>query len=252
MCYGPGIVTEGDMDNTMRTVRTLLSEAESVVALTGAGISAESGVPTFRGEDGLWRGMDPMKLATPQAFEKDPALVWEFYTWRRKKIHSVSFNAAHKALARMEKKVDEFTLVSQNVDGLHQQAGSRNVLEIHGSIWKTRCTQCGRESRDRKPDLGRLPACTVCNGLLRPGVVWFNEPLDQEIWEQSARACVSCQVMLVIGTSSVVQPAASLALAAKSQGAILVEVNLEPTPQTDSMDFILHGKAGDIVPRLVP
>ena len=228
-----------------------LSRAERVAVLTGAGISAESGVPTFRGAEGLWKNHRATDLATPQAFAADPELVWEFYNWRRDLIGRVTFNAAHKALVALEDRIPGFTLITQNVDGLHLLAGSRNLLEIHGNLWMVRCTRCGRIRLDRSTDMGRRPSCSECGGLLRPHVVWFGESLDPEILGRAVEAVQSCQVMLVIGTSAVVQPAASLALEAKAAGAKVAEINLEPTGQSSSMDYALHGKAGDIVPRLV-
>jgi len=219
--------------------------------LTGAGISAESGVPTFRGADGLWKNHRATDLATPQAFAADPELVWEFYNWRRGLIGKVTFNAAHQALVTLEERVPAFTLITQNVDGLHLLAGSRNVLEIHGNLWKVRCTRCGRIRLDRNPDMGRRPVCEECGGLLRPHVVWFGESLDPDLLGRAVEAARISQVMLVIGTSAVVQPAASLALEAKAAGARVAEINLEPTGQSGTMDYALHGKAGEIVPRLV-
>ena len=239
------------MDRELASLRDALMEAERVAVLTGAGISAESGVPTFRGADGLWRNHDVMQLATPEAFSRDPKLVWEFYNWRRHLISGLTFNPAHKALAELESKVPHFTLISQNVDGLHGKAGSRNLLEIHGNLWKVRCLQCHRVHVDESPDMGPLPRCEKCGGLLRPHVVWFGESLDSNLLQQAVQAARTAEVMLVIGTSAVVQPAASLALEAKDAGALVAEINLERTPHSDRLDFSLLGKAGEIVPRLV-
>ena len=239
------------MDRELASLRDALMEAERVAVLTGAGISAESGVPTFRGADGLWRNHDVMELATPEAFSRDPKLVWEFYNWRRRLISGLTFNPAHKALAELESKVPHFTLISQNVDGLHGKAGSRNLLEIHGNLWKVRCLQCHRIHVDESPDMGPLPRCEKCGGLLRPHVVWFGESLDSNLLQQAVQAARTAEVMLVIGTSAVVQPAASLALEAKDAGALVAEINLERTPHSDRLDFSLLGKAGEIVPRLV-
>jgi NAD-dependent deacetylase len=239
------------MEETIRRLREDLKHAERVAVLTGAGISAESGVPTFRGADGLWKNHRATDLATHRAFAADPELVWEFYNWRRGLIGKVTFNAAHQALVTLEERVPAFTLITQNVDGLHLLAGSRNVLEIHGNLWKVRCTRCGRIRLDRNPDMGRRPVCEECGGLLRPHVVWFGESLDPDILGRAVEAARMSQVMLVIGTSAVVQPAASLALEAKAAGARVAEINLEPTGQSGTMDYALHGKAGGIVPRLV-
>ena len=239
------------MEEEIQALRRELGKARRVCVLTGAGISAESGVPTFRGEDGLWRNRNVMDLVTPQGFARDPGLVWEFYNWRRELIDRVTFNPAHRALVDLESRVPRFTLITQNVDGLHLKAGSRNVLEIHGNLWKVRCNGCGRIVLDTSVDMGPLPRCEACGGLLRPHVVWFGESLDQDLLQRAIEAARGSDVMLVIGTSAVVQPAASLAMEAKAAGAILAEINLERTPHSARMDYALQGKAGEIVPKLV-
>lgn len=239
------------MENEIKALQERLMKAERVTVLTGAGISAESGVPTFRGEDGLWRNHDVMDLVTPYGFAKDPKLVWEFYNWRRDLINSITYNPAHRALVDLEGRVPHFTLITQNVDGLHLKAGSRNLLEIHGNLWKVRCTKCNRITLDHSSDMGPLPSCRECGGLLRPHVVWFGESLEYDILHRASEACKNCDVMLVIGTSAVVQPAASLAMEAKAKGAVVAEINLEKTPQSGAMDFALQGKAGEIVPKLL-
>ncbi|MBW1784248.1 MAG: NAD-dependent deacylase [Deltaproteobacteria bacterium] len=239
------------MEKELNDLREALKNAERVAVLTGAGISAESGVPTFRGADGLWKNYQATDLATPEAFARDPELVWEFYNWRRGLISQKTCNPAHTALAELERRIPDFTLISQNVDGLHLLAGSQHLLEIHGNIWRVRCTRCHETTLDRAPNMGHLPKCDTCGGLLRPDVVWFGESLDPEILHQAAEAARRCQIMLVIGTSSVVQPAASLAVTAKSGGAVLAEINLERTPNSNLMDVVLLGKAGEILPRLV-
>jgi len=239
------------MEEKMAAFRELLKKSERVAVLTGAGISAESGVPTFRGDDGLWQNYRAMDLATPQAFARDPELVWQFYNWRRDLISKVTYNPAHKALAELENLVPNFTIITQNVDGLHLLAGSRNIIEIHGNLWKVRCTRCHAITMDRSPDLGNSPKCRSCGGPLRPHVVWFGESLDLDILQRAVDVSRQCQVMLVIGTSGLVQPAASLALEAKSAGAVLAEIDLGSTPHSRFMDFGFQGKAGDIVPRLV-
>jgi NAD-dependent deacetylase len=239
------------MEKEISALKNAIKGAERVTVLTGAGISAESGVPTFRGEGGLWRNHDVMELATPYAFERDPELVWEFYNWRRDLISKLTFNPAHKALVDLERIKPSFTLISQNVDGLHLLAGSKNLLEIHGNLWKVRCTRCNEITLDLSPDMGPLPKCKTCGGLLRPHVVWFGESLDGELLNRAVDASKNCDIMLVIGTSSVVQPAASLAFQAKDGGAIVAEINLEATPNSQFMDFAFHGKAGEIVPRLL-
>jgi NAD-dependent deacetylase len=231
--------------------RQRLAAAQRVAVLCGAGISAESGVPTFRGPGGLWENYRPEDLATPQAFARDPALVWRWYHWRRELISRCQPNPAHLALVELERRLEAFTLITQNVDGLHGLAGSREPLEIHGSLWRVRCLGCGQEREDRRLDLPALPRCPDCGGLLRPGVVWFGENLDPGLLDRARRAAQTCQVMLVIGTSAVVQPAASLALVAKQAGAYVIEVNMEATPHSDDVDVSLLGQAGQILPRLV-
>lgn len=240
-----------NMEEKIKALRDALKKADQVAVLTGAGISAESGVPTFRGDEGIWKNYRATDLATPEAFARDPELVWRFYNWRRELISKVTYNPAHKALVELEGLVSGFTLITQNVDGLHLLAGSQNLLEIHGNLWKVRCTKCQKITLDRSPDLGTSPKCKSCGGLLRPHVVWFGEALDPAILNKSVDASRTSQVMLVIGTSSVVQPAASLALEAKSGGAVVAEINLESTPHSHFMDFSLLGKAGEIVPKLV-
>lgn len=232
-------------------MKQALRTADRVAVLTGAGVSAESGIPTFRGAGGLWKNYQATDLATPQAFDRDPKLVWEFYNRRRELIGQKACNPAHAALVQLERLTPHFTLITQNVDGLHRLAGSENILELHGNIWRVQCTRCGERFLDRSPHMGALPQCRGCGGLLRPGVVWFGESLDPDILNRSIAACQTCRVMLVIGTSSVVQPAASLAFTAKSGGALVAEINIEKTPGSDHMDMVLLGKAGDVVPRLI-
>jgi len=239
------------MEQQIMALRDALAKAERVTALTGAGISAESGVPTFRGADGLWRNHNVMDLATPAAFARKPELVWEFYNWRRNLISGLTINPGHKALVDLEARVPLFTLITQNVDGLHLKAGSKNLLEIHGNLWKVRCTQCHKASLDMSPNMGPMPKCQECGGPLRPHVVWFGESLDSELLNRAIQASRSCQVMLVIGTSALVQPAASLAVEAKEAGAVVAEVNLEETPNSGMMDFVLLGKSGEILPKLL-
>ena len=229
-------------------------QVRSVAVLTGAGISAESGVPTFRGEDGLWRTYRAEDLATPGAFSRDPHLVWEWYDWRRGLIAGCRPNAAHQALADMERHFDDWTLITQNVDGLHQQAGSRNVVELHGNIWRMRCTQgCQTPWEDRAVPLalagGALPRCPRCGSLARPDVVWFGESLPGEALAAALAAAQRCQVMLVVGTSAVVQPAASLPLLALQRGAYLVEVNPQPTPLSDAAHEVIREPAASALPH---
>lgn len=235
----------------MSNIQSRLAKASSIAVLTGAGISADSGVPTFRGKDGLWRNFRAEDLATPEAFSKDPRLVWEWYDWRRGIIATKNPNAAHYALAEMEKRTASFHLITQNVDGLHGKAGSRNLIEIHGNIWKVRCTICGSISENHDVPIEILPWCFNCNGLLRPHIVWFGEPLDPEDIRQSMDVLGRCEVLLVIGTSGVVQPAASFVSMARRGGAYVVEVNLEETPNSYLVDEVLTGRASEVVPLLV-
>src|SRR5579863_1032033 len=171
----------------IESARALLQAARSIAVLTGAGISAESGVPTFRGAGGMWKQFRAEDLATPQAFRRDPRLCWEWYDWRRSLLAKVQPNPGHSALAELERRATRFTLITQNVDGLHQQAGSKAVLEIHGSIWKLRCTACRAEWLDRTVPLALLPRCE-CGGVARPGVVWFGENLNPEVWDTAEQA----------------------------------------------------------------
>lgn len=232
-------------------IQSRLSQATSLCVLTGAGISADSGVPTFRGKDGLWRNFRAEELAIPQAFSNNPRLVWEWYNWRREIIATKSPNPAHYALAEVEKRYKTFTLITQNVDGLHMKAGSSKVIEIHGNIWKTRCTVCGCVSENYDVPIDILPYCKSCNGLLRPHIIWFGESLDPEDITQSMEALQDCGVLLVIGTSGVVQPAASFASIAKGAGAYVVEINIEEIPNSYGVDETLIGRASEVVPRLL-
>jgi len=220
-----------------------------VVVLTGAGVSAESGVPTFRGSGGLWRSYRATDLATPTAFARDPRLVWEFYSWRRELVAACRPNPAHKALAQMERRLPDFTLITQNVDGLHQAAGSQRVVELHGSLWRVRCTRCSYQAEDRRVPLPQLPPrCPRCEGLLRPDVVWFGEALPQGVLEQAWAAAGRASVMLVVGTSAVVEPAASLPRLAKARGAYLIEINPEETPLSPYADEVIREPAGQALP----
>ena len=234
-------------------MRERLSRADAVVALTGAGVSAESGVPTFRGPDGLWRSFRAEELATPAAFARDPGLVWEWYAWRRELIAACRPNAAHDALARLDAESPrDFLLVTQNVDGLHRLAGSRRLEEVHGSIWELRCTRCGAARESRAVPLAELPpACPSCGGLERPGVVWFGEALPEDALARAWEAALACDVMLVVGTSGVVYPVAHLPQLARSRGAYIVEVNAEETPLTPLADESHRGPAATLLPKLL-
>ena len=235
----------------MTQARAWLEAASSVVVLTGAGISAESGVPTFRGQGGLWKKFRAEDLATPEAFTRDPRLVWEWYDSRRAARAQVAPNAGHRALAELEARKPRFTLVTQNVDGLHDRAGSRNVLKLHGDIWTLRCLRCGRERRDERTPLPELPPSCECGGMLRPGVVWFGEPLPVEAWERAQKATREAEVLLVVGTSATVYPAAGLIPLATSAGARVIECNVEETPFSSGLDRSLRGRAGELLPQLI-
>jgi NAD-dependent protein deacetylase/lipoamidase len=226
-------------------------EARRVVVLTGAGVSAESGVPTFRGADGLWRRHRAEDLATPEAFARDPRLVWEWYEWRRRLIATRRPNPAHEAIAALETRVQEFLLITQNVDGLHRRAGSRRLVELHGSLWRVRCLAEGTVAETLEVPFPSLPPCCTCGALVRPDVVWFGEALPTGAIRQAYDAAESCDVMLVVGTSAFVQPAASLPMIGKAHGAYVVEVNLEPTPLSAFADESHHGKAGEVLPQLL-
>jgi NAD-dependent deacetylase len=267
------------------TAQKLVTEAKSICVLTGSGISAESGINTFRGQDGLWEKHRLEDVATPEGFAKNPKLVWEFYNARRRKADIAAPNPGHLALARMElskrrqakrgatpighangngngngnghpKKPKSatkqpFVLLTQNIDGLHQQAGSVEVVELHGSLWKVRCTECGVVTSDHPIELPILPKCETCRGLLRPHVVWFGEMLEPEILNEAETATLQCDLFLVIGTSAIVQPAAAYPVMAAKRNVPVVEVNLERTQISEIATVCLLGKAGQILPKLV-
>lgn len=239
------------MSNRISEVRERLTQARRVTVLTGAGISADSGVPTFRGTDGLWRNFRAEDLATPEAFERDPRLVWEWYNWRRELIATKQPNQAHEALTILERQVKDFWLITQNVDGLHRAAGSTKLSEIHGNIWKVRCTGCGTIADNRDVPMRLLPSCSGCESLLRPHIVWFGESLAPEDINRIYAALEGCEVLLIVGTSGLVYPAASFAPIAKSAGAFVVEVNLDSTPNSNLVDISLQGRAKDLVPLLI-
>jgi len=235
----------------IKKAREAILHCRRLRVLTGAGISAESGVPTFRGANGLWGKYNVMELATPEAFQRNPELVWKFYNWRREVIAKVKPNPAHKALVDLEKIIPDFLLITQNVDGLHQQAGNKNMVELHGNIWWVKCTTCEYLAQDRSIPLPSLPTCPKCSSLLRPNVVWFGEALDPEVLDKAIEAIEKTEVLLVIGTSAVVQPAASLIWLAKEKGALIIEINIEKTEASEIADITLLGKAGEVLPQLV-
>jgi NAD-dependent deacetylase len=229
-----------------------LRKVERVAALTGAGVSQESGLRTFRdAQTGLWSQYKPTELASPEAYERDPKLVWDWYAWRREAIKGVRPNPGHYALVDMAQHVSDFSLITQNVDGLHRIAGSPRLVELHGNIQRVKCSSCGQQAETWEEANGDVPRCETCGALLRPDVVWFGESLPRSELESAVEAARTCHVFFSIGTSGVVQPAASLAYAAHNRGAVVVEINAEPTPLTEKVDFALHGKSGEILPALV-
>lgn len=230
----------------------ILRGAERVAVLTGAGISAESGVPTFRdAQTGLWAQYRPEQLATPQAFQRDPRLVWEWYTWRRNLVSAAKPNPGHRSIVIMEKRVPKFTLITQNVDGLHQRAGSQVVVELHGNIERNKCSREGIIRTPDAKDKGIPPRCPACGSYLRPDVVWFGESLPEQALERAWRASGNCQVFFSIGTSAVVQPAATLPLIAQEAGAIVVEINPGETPLSRQVDHHIDGPSGLVLPEMV-
>jgi len=239
------------MEKLVQEAKNKISIGKRLVVLTGAGISAESGVPTFRGKDGIWQRYKVTDLATPEAFAKDPKLVWEFYNWRRKLISKVIYNPAHKALVALEDKIPQFVLITQNIDDLHRKAGSKNIIELHGNIWWIRCSRCSFKAEDRRLPIPFPSFCAECGGMLRPNVVWFGEFLDMNVLNNAVKEVETAETLLVIGTSAVVQPVASLIGIAKKNGAFLIEINLEPTEATSISDISIRGRAGEILPRLI-
>ncbi len=236
-------------------VRAGLGTASTVAALTGAGISAASGIPTFRGAaDSLWNNYRPEELATPEAFHADPELVWRWYDWRRELVAAAAPNAAHLALAALQELVGRMTVVTQNVDGLHARAGSREVIEFHGSLWRVRCLGCGREREERRAPLPPPlpPRCPDCGGLLRPAVVWFGEGIDPGVLEAASAAARGCDLFLVIGTAGAVYPAAGLAGLARASGARVLEFNLQPGGVTRDAHLFIAGSADQTLPLLLP
>jgi len=249
---GPKDTVETPATELPESLATTLRSAQKVVVLTGSGISAESGVPTFRdAQTGLWARYDPVELATPEAFERDPRLVWEWYAWRRELVGEATPNPGHAALAELECRVPDFTLLTQNVDGLHRRAGSQNVIELHGNIMRSKCSVEGVLVEPREDDTGVPPSCPICGAFLRPDVVWFGEALPAEAIEDAFDAARECDVFFSIGTSGLVQPAASLAFEARRHGSMIIEINPDKTPLTRNTEYALRGRAGELLPVLV-
>jgi len=231
------------------SVSEKLREAKKIVFVTGAGISQESGIPTFRGKDGLWRNYDAMKLATIDAFYDNPKLVWEWYNERRQNIFSAKPNLGHKAIAELEN-FSEVIVLTQNIDGLHQKAGSSKVLELHGSIVKIKCTVCNYKD-EIFSEFSNFPPLCSCGNILRPDVVWFGEGLPQDVWEEAIIHSNSCDVMVIAGTSLVVSPANTLPIYAKQNNALLVEVNPDETIMTSDMNLSIRSTSATVLPELV-
>jgi NAD-dependent deacetylase len=255
---------DSTVTDSIARARALLRDAAHVIVLTGAGVSAESGVPTFRGAGGLWKQFRPEDLATPEAFARDPRLVWEWYAWRRGMVRECLPNAAHAAIAHCALRERNLTIVTQNVDGLHARAAREAAgvgdpalalpLEVHGSLLRDRCSGCDARSEPVSVDAtspATLPRCTRCGALLRPDIVWFGEMLDEDILAAADAAAATADVCLVVGTSALVHPAASLPLRTRAHGGVVIEVNPEETPLTRAAAISIRGRAAEVVPRLL-
>jgi NAD-dependent deacetylase len=242
------------LDEAIQALAGRMLSATRVTVVTGAGVSASSGIPTFRGPGGLWRDFRPEQLATPEAFEADPRLVWEWYAWRRELIAGARPNRAHEVLAAWSRRYPRFALITQNVDGLHERAGTENVIRFHGSLWELSCWNGCREApsrwRDEAVPFAQMPPrCPHCGGLARPGVVWFGETIPPEALSAS-EAALDCDVCLAVGTSAVVHPAAALVAQAAARGAFAAEINPEATPASSGVDLVLAGPAEAVLPEV--
>jgi|TARA_B100000959_G_scaffold227792_1_gene242864 NAD-dependent deacetylase len=231
------------------SIKNQIKDVKKIAFVTGAGISQESGIPTFRGKGGLWRNHDAMKLATIDAFYENPKLVWEWYNERRENIFSVSPNQGHKAIADLEKYV-KVVILTQNIDGLHQKAGSSEVLELHGSIVKIKCTVCDFKD-EIMTKFSEIPPLCKCGNILRPDVVWFGESLPEEIWKHAIVQASQCDMMIIAGTSLVVSPANTLPIYAKQNNAYLIEINPEKTEMSSEMDLIINDTSANVLPKIV-
>lgn len=229
-----------------------LRHARHIVVFTGAGVSAESGIPTFRdAQTGLWAQFRAEDLATPEAFRRDPVTVWNWYAWRRELMREVWPNPAHLAIARLERLVEKVNVITQNVDGLHRAAGSSEVIELHGNIWNNFCSECKRPAYALPDTTDVPPRCPHCNARLRPGVVWFGESLPQEAWMRAAEAVESAHAFFCVGTSSLVEPAASLPRLARERDCPVIQINPEATSHDEIAQYVLRGKAGEVLPPLL-
>lgn len=243
-----------DQDDTIVQLARRITPGSRITVLTGAGVSAASGVPTFRGAGGLWKNYSPEQLATPEAFRRDPRLVWEWYNWRREIVSKCEPNAGHRVLAAWSRRYSGFRLITQNVDGLHERAGTEDVVRFHGSIWEVSCwRRCPSSPRRWQDDTVPFPVipptCSYCGGLIRPGVVWFGEGIDPEVLEASA-AAARCDLFITAGTSAVVYPAAGLVYEARENGAFTVEINPDSTPASGTVDLVIRGGAEIALPQV--
>ena len=243
-----------DQEDTIVQLARRITPGSRITVLTGAGVSAASGVPTFRGAGGLWKNYSPEQLATPEAFRRDPRLVWEWYNWRREIVSKCEPNAGHRVLAAWSRRYPGFRLITQNVDGLHERAGTEDVVRFHGSIWEVSCwRRCPSSPRrwhdDTVPFPAIPPTCSYCGGLIRPGVVWFGEGIDPEVLEASA-AAARCDLFITAGTSAVVYPAAGLVYEARENGACTVEINPDSTPASGTVDLVIRSGAEIALPQV--
>jgi NAD-dependent deacetylase len=241
------------MEESIQKAREILRTARGVTVLTGAGISAESGIPTFRGDDGLWKKYNPEDVDTADGFKRNPKYVWEWYDSLRDLISQKEPNPGHYALAMLERIKPYFTLITQNIDDLHRTAGNANIIELHGNIWRMRCMECSYTEENHQVPLAEIPPrCKNCSGLLRPAVVWFRDNIPLSTIDACLLSIEDSDVMLIVGTSGIVEPAASMGLVAKHTGKTVIEVNLEESIHSPKFDLVLLGKAGDILPRIIP
>lgn len=240
-----------DKRNAIEIIRNKISTSRNITMITGSGMSIESGIPSLRGKNGLWKSHRAEDLASPKAFYSNPSLVWEWYNWRREIIRNAKPNKAHYACVDLEQKLGEhFYIITQNIDELHQKAGNKNILEVHGSVWKTRCTKCG-DKRENRAKLDKLPKCQNCGGLLRPDVIWYGEAVTEEAMLKAFELLFASDVVIIVGTSGIVYPVAQFSSTAKDNGSYLIEINTDETPHSDMVDLSMREKAGDVLPLIV-